>query len=117
MRKNSDYSSNNQLLLSKNVAFENLFRRKCDFCPFLGDFSEFCKMLRRGVEAKKAENGKVKAENYFFKFNFEPSAEIVPFSVRWRIASIIVCSLPTMWATTSFIVIGSVASRLKICSS
>ena len=50
MRKNSDYSSNNQLLQSKFSVLENVFRQKCDFCPFLGDFSEFCLVVRPPVE-------------------------------------------------------------------
>ena len=50
MRKNSDYFANNQLLLAENVGFEKYFCKKCDFCPFLGDFSEFCLFVRPPVE-------------------------------------------------------------------
>ena len=38
----------------KNAGYEKYFFGKCDFCPFLGDFSHFAKTLRRGVEAKKS---------------------------------------------------------------
>ncbi len=49
MRKNSDYSANNQLLTAKNDFWGELFCKTCDFCPFLGDFSDFCQSLRQGV--------------------------------------------------------------------
>jgi len=40
-RKYSDYFANNQLLLAKSSILENVFCNKCDYCPFLGDFSYF----------------------------------------------------------------------------
>ena len=50
MRKNSDYSSNNQLLASENDLFGCYFSQKCDFYPFLGDFRQFCLIVRPPVE-------------------------------------------------------------------
>ena len=117
MRKNSDYSLNNQLLQSKFSVLENVFRKKCDFCPFLGDFSHFAKAFRHPVGTKKRKNGKVKTENYFSRLNFEPSAEMSPFSVSWRTASMMLCSLPFILATSSLMLIGSVARSDKICCS
>ena len=52
-------------MLLKNALFGNLFREKCDFCPFLGDFSHFAKSFRQGVGV---ENGKMGSEKLIFQF-------------------------------------------------